>query len=520
MTAFDDLLQNPDAERIWLVEISAYNTLTAQVETLRYSRGDFRTEPTDSPANAEYDRRIESIFSYSVSLFSQGTIAGKTSPGFGALVLNNQDGGLDGLNDYAFDGRRVLVKLGGEYFAFSDFQPIFDGTAESIEFGDGTITIRLRDLEYKLDIPIQPTLYLGTGGAEGGAELTGKPKPLCFGTVYNFEPVLVDATRRIYQFHSRSSNAINAVRDMGGAITAGSSRANYATLESTSPTAGTFDWCITATGSFIRLGTTPSGILTMDASGDDTNGWAGSAATITQKIITDFAGFSISDVDTDSITALEAKNNASVGYYTKETVGINDVIDQLLNSIGAYRYFSRLGKVTVGRIEAPAVSPVETYTGAEIFSYSKIATRLPTWRTTVGYKPNYRVLTLNELLTSFKPGEVNAALAPDLMEKYRYSVSSSASVKTPYLLANDDVVNTLLASSSAADYEAARLQTIFGVRRDVYRVNVAAQPFARKLGETVALQIPRYGLTNGKNFLIIGMTEEPSSSSVELELWG
>ncbi len=58
----------------------------------------------------------------------------------------------------------------------------FIGVLRSIDrTGDFTSRIALNDLTERMATPLQPTLYLGTGGQEGGAELKGRPKPVTLG---------------------------------------------------------------------------------------------------------------------------------------------------------------------------------------------------------------------------------------------------------------------------------------------------------------------------------------------------
>lgn len=520
MTAFTDLLANPYAAHIYLVELQPYNKNTSGLEWLYFSEAGFTTEPSDSPASTYFKPRLKQPLSFTQNLFSSGKLGGRSIPGYGSITLDNMDGALDGLrlSNYAYDGRRCIVRLGGEDMAYSDFGVIFDGTIETIEFGDAEVTIRLRDLQYKLDKPLLNALYAGSGGAEGGSSLANKPKPCLYGQVFNAEPVLVDEAKRIYQVHTAAINAFNAVKDQGIGISAGTSRATYAALDSNTPSASTYDYAITATGSYFRLGSTPNGVVTFDGQGDATGGYVSSVSNIINRMVTTLGGFSSGDLDAASFTALQSANNAAIGYYCKDVVNFQDALDQIAGSIGGWWGFSRDGKFTVGRVETPAGTPVQTFT--DDHGFQRIPTVLPTWRVAFAYKKNYRPMTLQELATSFKPGEVNAASGIELLEQYRYSVASDSSVQTAHLQALDQTTPSLLASQAAADAEALRQLNMFKVARDVYQVRVRAVPFTLSQGNVVQLQLNRYGLNGGKLFTIIGMTETADNSIIELTLWG
>jgi hypothetical protein len=60
---------------------------------------------------------------------------------------------------------------------------------------------------------MQPNVYAGTGGVDGGADLAGKRKPLCFGNPRNVSPVLLVPSLLIYQVHDGSVAGIDNVYD-------------------------------------------------------------------------------------------------------------------------------------------------------------------------------------------------------------------------------------------------------------------------------------------------------------------
>ena len=142
-----------------------------------------------SPAKTLYEARIVEPINFQRSMFQLGKIGGASRTNFGQLVLGNADAGLDAMAGYAFDGRTVAVKVGAETDAYSDFTTIFTGTADSIEFDDRTVSVRLRDKQLLFETPVQGTLYAGSGGTEGGDDLKGKPKSLTYGKEINITPV-------------------------------------------------------------------------------------------------------------------------------------------------------------------------------------------------------------------------------------------------------------------------------------------------------------------------------------------
>src|SRR5690606_29502373 len=82
------------------------------------------------------------------------------------------------------------------------------------EVGPERISIPLRDRQAELEVPLQDDLYAGTGGLEGTADLTDKPRPVALGDVRNVPAVLVDPARLIYQVADSEIEALT-VYDRG-----------------------------------------------------------------------------------------------------------------------------------------------------------------------------------------------------------------------------------------------------------------------------------------------------------------
>jgi hypothetical protein len=200
----------------YLVELTAYDTgLAAVVRRYYANENGFLTKPTDTPANTYYEPVITQPANVVRSMFAGGQSAGGRV-GFGTLKLNNVDDALQELLELALDGRDIrILWTDVEDPEYSDFDEVLVATMEQA-FADGDeISIKVRDLKYQLDVPLQTTKFDGTGDLEGAEDLKGKPKPLVFGTVQNVSPVLVNAPKRIYEVHDGLLEAIPDVYDRG-----------------------------------------------------------------------------------------------------------------------------------------------------------------------------------------------------------------------------------------------------------------------------------------------------------------
>jgi hypothetical protein len=170
-TPFDLLLSDPYAARHYLVELAPYDIVAGAVVNLYYSDHGFTTGPADTPAHRHFEARVVEALNFQRSMFRQGAIGGQSLPSFGEIRLDNADGGLDFFRNLAFDGREVVVRLGGKGFAYASFGVVFRGTAHSAVVDEQQVAVRLRDLQYKLDAPLQAELYDPPGAGEDALDL-------------------------------------------------------------------------------------------------------------------------------------------------------------------------------------------------------------------------------------------------------------------------------------------------------------------------------------------------------------
>ncbi|MCZ8148182.1 MAG: hypothetical protein O9325_10085, partial [Roseomonas sp.] len=103
---------------------------------------------------------------------------------------------------------------------------VFAGTVAAVDRTERQrARIALADATDRLNTPLQPILYGGTGGLEGGADLKGKPKPVALGRVFNAAPVFLGnldlgaGALPTWQSSWRAVQAHDAVRIRGVAQT-------------------------------------------------------------------------------------------------------------------------------------------------------------------------------------------------------------------------------------------------------------------------------------------------------------
>lgn len=531
---FAALLKDPNAQLVHLVELYPYDedlplslnsdapfgTLSFGEFNMGYTGGvnpqylsdlGFITEPTDTPSSVYFIAQVDNPLQIDVSVLSGDDFAAN-SPSYGAIRIQNGNGKLDHLAGYHWNGRRVVVKAGAVGFKYDEFAIVFDGIASGIEADDDTVTINIKDNRAKTDLLLAPSLYLGTGGLEGGEDIEGKPKPLCFGEAYNIEPILIDPVNLIYQVNDGSIESVLNVRDSGIALTNGG---NYSNILTAPVSAGNF--VTQLSGGYIKLGSTPAGRVTADIEGDNIDGYSNTINEIVTKIVTKRLGASAlqeTEIDQGSMNALSSIG--TVGYYITEPTTASEVIDDLITSTGCYWTFSRQGQLLAGVLEEPNNPTYEvTETNVDESGISLPSVIAPAWRISVAYSPVWTVQQADEL-----GGGTTDADRTFLSEEYRYVVSENRSVRTKNSQSIEKIFYTKLANRADAEALLARLERVYSEKRKLYRVPIWKGLYRVYIRDQVTLKFPRFGLSQGKTLLITGVSEDAESASTILELWG
>lgn len=526
-SAFEAFLAEVNSERCWLLELDAFSLATVGalgggygdagfgelgfsdgaasvaggVVPQRFSTHGFTSQATDAPASTWYDARLMSGPVVDRQVMGRDGIGGVTTV-FSEIVLNNRDGGLDLLTkNYAIDGRRAQVLVGRVNDPRSAFGVVFTGVVQNVVTAQDTLTLHLSDGLKKLDVPIQSTAYAGTGGLEGGTDLKGQPKPLCYGHVFNISPPLVDSAGLVYQVHD------GAIADVPNAYDRGVALVKVAGV----PAAGQYA-VNTAQGTF-ALGATPAGTVTCDTLGDASGaGYVDKTGDIVLRLL-NRAGLFSSEIEPSSFAQLNSDQPAEVGIWTDtQIVTSGQVIDQLLFGIGAFGGFNRQGAFSVGVLNPASGTEKATYTAQDIISIQREPLPAPVepvvWRTRVGWQKNY---TPQQDLAA----GVTAARRVFAAEEFRISKKDDSAILSRHLLARDlGPIDGLFAQQVDSDAEAQRLFDLWSAGRAPYRVLTKYKALVRELGQVVVIQHPRHGFAGGKSSRIFGF--RVSGSDVEL----
>ena len=533
-----------------VIEITAAVDAIGTLQTFYFSTERFVSGPSDVPAHTAFDTRVESPGFIGIHAFSDGRTGGGTKLETGELVLGNSDGQLDEWINYSFSGRPVVIRSGSGGAYPSSFTTVLSCTVDTIEVNFKKVVVRLKDKQYLFSLQALSNRYDGSNilpsGLEGTADdLKGKVKPKVYGKVYYVAPYCVNTSMLVYQPSDGELNDISAVYDRGAALTKGADYSNSAALLAATIAPGKYATCLRE--GYFRLGGASNGQITCDAEQGTSTALRTAAQILKQLAIS--AGVDPVDINAADVIAMDAANSASVGIYLSGNETFAQAMDQIAASIGGYYGFDPSGKFRMGVLAAPTGTPVVNLQG---FQVGKTIERRapkdngePVWSVTVNHSKVYTVQA------SDIAGSVTDERKAFVGLEFRSENAADANVQIQNLLAGQIEQQTLLVGSTEAGLEAARLLSLYKVRRGFFDVPVALETVTNnglELMDVVSLQLSRFGLSafaslgsgpfnstaffsggfntsgsvveTGKSFLLLGLRIELGKNRAILTLWG
>lgn len=531
-----NLLRGADIELNYLIELDPFDeTVTQEVKgaplstiplgslpvftrrggtrTIYLSDKGFYTGGGDTPAHTSYLPLVNNPFQFDVSILNGREFRGGL-PSFGAVRIKAGNGDMDALGSYFWSGRDATVYAGGKDFARADYEAIFRGKVRDIEYDEGEIIINISDKSGVLETAFDQKLYTGTGGTEGGDDIKGDVKPLCYGQVKNVPLKLVNAGLNIYQVHDGEIEEVTAVYDRGVSL---SSEGDVADITATSVTGGSFKTQLT--GGYIRLGGNPDGAVTADVKGDSTGSYIDKTGAIISRLVsTKMAenNFGSNDIDQGALNALDLALPNVVGIFINERTQLTQVLNELTIPLNLFWYFTREGALSAGIVQSPS-APVLSIEENTIIddSFSCLRVIPPAWRISVGYQKNWSVQSLDTIAPAATDAQKSFALEP-----YRTTTVEDRGVRGKTKSEFEVQFDTALAFEADAEAYRDRLASIYQVQRSSYRFKAKDLIFKVFIGDVIRVSYPRYGLESGKNFLITAVSEDAEDNATELEVWG
>jgi hypothetical protein len=472
----------------------------------------FISRPADTNPHRYYAPYMQELRTRRTSLGARdlGGAAAFTS---GELRLGNADGALDQyFVDGHVDGREIIVRAiprndprGGE--SLDDATIILRGVMEWPGFDRTGVAVPLRCRGALLEVPVQSQEFAGTGGAEGGDDVKGKPKPVAFGKCWGVSPVYlgVISGKHCYLASGGDCLPINDVPnfyDKGVALTKVAS----------GPTAGQYS-IDTATG-IITIGGTRPELPTCNIEGYAPGGsFKTTTANIWKELVETFAGEINAFIDGDSVDDMNADQAAEVGIYvgaTERTVA--QVVNELLAGVTALAGCNRQGKHHIAQLKAPGGVIRAVFDETNLRNVERIrgpqVTAPPAWKIRVGWRRNYT--PTKDVASGAADSQVQF-----MAEEFRFAEASDTTIQDRHKRSQVHEVRGLFAAEADAQSEANRLLGLFDGRA-LYKLSANNVAPELDLGQTIEITWPRFGMTKALG-VIVGWQVLISGSAVNFD---
>lgn len=337
MTIPSNWLTDQDYPKVLVAVLEYYTT---ELKTMYLS-----THPLVATYNGNlvgFNPRLVGDATFSVGLVDSDKGV-RTTSNYGQLNLLNSDGKLDSWLYYGVDGRPIKLYL-VPYNSMDidvDGVKVFDGTVDRIDISDNnSLAIVFKDPILLLDFPLDSTNY--TVGevinytiasvpktVTVTDNLKDKPKPVCYGTVYNIEPILLSSATKTYQVDYAGIEAVLDVYDRGVKLTPG------------------IGYNVDLATGIIELVANNSGTVTCDIKGRKLSGTFSDYASDIIKDIVATKGISTTSI---------LPNTSRVGIYIPERENTLDILDRIVSSYDGFFGFDYSGNFFIGNMTIPNTS--------------------------------------------------------------------------------------------------------------------------------------------------------------------
>lgn len=417
-----------------------------------------------------------------VSFEDQLSLTGEPSIGSGDIELSNENGLRDEWLTYVWKNRRITVRIGDPRWDYADFRLVFDGVISHFtSTNSNNLIIQLLN---KLDRLNEPALSVKLGGSGTNAD---KLIPAVLGEVHNITPLLIN-NDQTYQVHSGPIEDIIEVRDNGDP------RSDI--VESLS------------TGQFTVDEFAVVGQITASVQGTKDGVYYNDIANLVKILAKNYGPsyqrFVDSDLDLDNLDAFSLAHPDPVGIYIDSEQGVLAAAQELAKSVGAQIICTSLGKLRLVQLAIPTSSGKELtpndfdYRTLRISETTQVKAAVK-----LAYCKNYTVQT-----SGLAAGLPVSSL--DLFKEEWLTVTEQDSaVASLYRLTEEpEQENTLLLRTVDATAEAVRRLEMWKVPRQVFEMECRAHMLLTELGDTLTIKHPRYGLQDGKNGIVIGVSRD------------
>ena len=455
-------------------------------KVVRMSSREFVTWPTDNPGNEPYFSVVSGGVSVSESLPLDLSGSGMS---WGDIRIINESGALDPWLSWVWANRPISVLIGDISWPLNEFWPVFVGVVEDIGSpARGELALKLRDSLQRLNSPVSEA-KLG-----GSTDNKDRLLPLSFGHVFNVAPLLVSPNLHEYMVHNGPVSSIVEVRDQGLPVSA--------TINSA---AGTF-----------KLNQRPFGQVTADVVAQVQA--PGNVAELIRLLATSYGKsserFLPGEIDDVSFAQAGARCPQPVGLHLSDRDNVLSVCQRLAASVGCMLSVSRAGKLRLVRLAAPQAGGRRIGPPDILLSSDQLAERPAV---AAGVKLGYAKNWCQQ--GGGLAGGVPEAHRQFYADEWQVSAQSDAQVAELYRLHTEAAqMDTLLVRRADADVECQRRLSLCRVARHVVRVTGRAHLLDITVGDSVVLELPRWGMNVGAAGLVVGAKPNWLERHIELDV--
>lgn len=462
----------------------------------------FITEPADYPSNHTYEGVVKSVGSFTQRMNEQ--LQGRSTQGFGDVVVSNADNRLDNWLYYNWDGRPFKILIGSPAWNKCDFLLGARGTIERVEQSGKDLVFKLRDATNVLARRVQANLI---GGITVNA---GKPKPLAFGTVFNVEPVLITAATHEYQVHDGPVTSI-VVREGGNTI---AHVADYSNGKFTLAANPAYELRCDVVNSVVPV------LYSGAVGGNFSFGVSG----LSHKAMFYTLAYLHSDLTLDQINyggndlaASESGTDAQCGLFVKpEHVNADDLLDQVVLSNVGFYYWNRWGELCAAKFNLQGAfgggSPNgETHT---ILEDDVIERKLTLQRLIIPteinrqiyYRKNWDKQNISALVGSVSESNKVLYSSEGTLYTSAYSFGGLDRPANHLLAKQKDPLRTLYETSGIYPADLETNNWVYQV--GIFQFKTRRDAMRMEIGSVIALTHSQFEFDAGKRGVIVGLSKD------------
>jgi hypothetical protein len=245
---------------------------------------------------------------------------------------------------------------------------------------------------------------------------------------------------------------------------------------------------------------------------------------LTESISDRVAGVTFDSASVAAISGLVHSSpevEYTYSYYLDHSTTPSQLLTMAMSGIGGYWFINRLGEVQVGQLTAPG-SSVLTIDDVKIVGEISIAKdNAANLSNGIGSLRNWSPYRESEVAP-----EATETFKQQISRVYQNEYRSDIEMAGGY----DHAIGaplpvSLLSDSIAAQIEADRLAALYAVERNFYRVSIAMNAVdfddvIDDIGLTYTIDSDRFGLSGGKDLVLVGLNGKFLKNELNLMLWG